>query len=1087
MPKASDIKPTHRAIKAYYEKLESLSPQPGADHEMAVRSAFQALLDATARAHGWTLIPESGVKVEGKTIRPDGTLRDRNSLPRGYWESKDPRDDLDRAITAKTAKGYPLSNTIFENAHRAVLFQGGQKTMVVDLGDPARLCGLLNQFYDYADPPIADFETAIGEFKERVPELARGLAEKIRDAHQNNPRFIAAYGDFFRHCQNALNPNIRRDAVDEMLVQHLLTQRLFTTVFDNPDFIQRNAIAVEVEKVIAALVSKSFSQTEFLRSLDRFYVAIERAAQHLRDFSDKQHFLNTVYERFFQGYCVKVADTHGIVYTPQPIVDFMCASVAEVLKSEFGKSLSSPEVHILDPCVGTGNFIVNLMRRMDKRDLPRMYRRQLFANEVMLLPYYISALNIEHAYYELTGEYEPFEGLCFVDTLDLADVGQRDMIKELSEKNAERVEREKGAPITVIIGNPPYNVGQLNENDNNKNRKYELVEKRVHDTYAHDSTATNKNALSDAYVKFFRWATDRLGGRDGIVCFVSNNGFLRGVAFDGFRKHVSQDFDKIYHFDFKGNARTAGERRRKEGGNIFHDIIRVGVGISVLVRQRPCRQKAIYYHAVGDYWKAEEKERYLTSFEGVDAVKWERLTPDARHSWLVPGNDAEFAGFIPIGSKATKSADQEDVAAVFKVFGGGVKTNRDEVVYDFQRPELEARVIRFIEDYNGEVDRWKRSGGDDVNVDDFVSYEKVKWSRDLKADLQRGRHAEFSEDKIRTSLYRPFLKRFLFFDRVLNEEVYVFPRIFPTRESENENRVICVSGLGSTKAFQVLEVSIIPCLDMLEKTQCFPFYVYDEDGSNRRENITDWALAEFRERYGSAISPQVSSAASAPLRLKKELQRRDAEDAEKKHAEKGTAQRRGAEAAEQSNAEVREITKWDIFYYVYGILHHPGYREKFSDCLKRELPRIPLAGTGKDACATFWAFAEAGRKLAKLHLDYEKIEPWPLEWIETAGMPLSFRVEDKMRLSKDKTSLTINPSLRLAGIPPECFEYRLGNRSALDWVVDQYQVSEDSRSGIRSDPNRADDPEYIVRLVGQVIRVSVETVEIVGALPEQYC
>jgi predicted helicase len=1093
------IKPTHRAIKAYYETLAGLSAQPGAGHEMAVRQAFQTLLSDTARGHGWTLITEIGAKVEGKTIRPDGTLRDANSLPRGWWEAKDPRDDLDRAITIKTAKGYPLSNTIFENARRAVLFQGGQKTMAVDLSDPGRLCDVLNQFYDYADPPIADFETAIGEFKERVPELARGLADKIREAHQNNPRFITAYGDFFRHCQNALNPNIRRDAVDEMLIQHLLTQRLFTTVFDNPDFVQKNAIAVEVEKVASALVSKSFSRTEFLRSLDRFYVAIERAAQNLRDFSDKQHFLNTVYERFFQGYCVKVADTHGIVYTPQPIVDFMCASVAEVLKSEFGKSLSSPDVHILDPCVGTGNFIVNLMRRMPKRDLPRMYRRQMFANEVMLLPYYISALNIEHAYYELTGEYEAFEGLCFVDTLDLADVGQRDLIKELSEKNAERVEREKGAPITVILGNPPYNVGQLNENDNNKNRKYELVEKRVHDTYAHDSTATNKNALSDAYVKFFRWATDRLGGRDGIVCFVSNNSFIDNIAFDGMREHLARDFTRIYHADLHGNV-----RRNPKLSGTTHNVfgIQVGVGITVAVRVAKHISRKIFYHRVVEDWRKEEKYRWLAEQDNVTDVQWESIQPDAANTWLTQASADEFSRFLPIGSKVTKSAEQDDVAAIFKLYGRGLETTRDAWVYNFGLAQLQESVRSLVQTYNSEVDRWKRAGRPS-NVDDFVlpDERKIKWSSRLKETLVREVYAEYRDSKIRVSLYRPFSRQFVFFDSVLNQRRAVLAITFPTQESENENRVICVPGLGGRAAWATIITDCIPnlCLTSIDGFQCFPFYVYDEDGGNRRENITDWALALFREHYGSTISPQVASAASAPLRLKKELQRRDAEDAEKKHAEKGTAQRRGAEPAEQSNAEEREITKWDIFYYVYGILHHPGYREKFSDCLKRELPRIPLAegkskkekGKSEEAeepkprAEAFWAFSDAGRKLADLHLDYEKIEPWPLEWIETPGVPLSFRVEDKMRLSKDKTSLTVNPSLRLGGIPAECFDYRLGNRSALEWVVDQYRVKEDPRSGIRSDPNRAEDPEYIVRLVGQVVRVSVETVGIVKGLPRE--
>lgn len=371
---------------------------------------------------------------------------------------------------------------------------------------------------------------------------------------------------------------------------------------------------------------------------------------------------------------------------------------------------------------------------------------------------------------------------------------------------------------------------------------------------------------------------------------------------------------------------------------------------------------------------------------------------------------------MSLGNKESKAAKNLNPETVFKTYGRGIATCRDDVVYDFARSILSQRVSKFVEDYNGEVDRLRRSKRN-VPIDDFVNYQTIKWSRDLKQDLERGNYAEFQEKKLRECQYRPFCKRNLFFDRILNEEVYVFPHIFPTLESEKENRVVVTSDLGyRAKTFSTLFSGCLVDLHLcatLDAHQCFPFYVYDEDGSNRRENITDWALEQFREHYGD-----------------------------------------------------KKISKWDIFYYVYGILHHPGYREKFADNLKRELPRIPFA-------PDFAAFATAGKELARLHLDYEKLEPYPHKWIETPGVPLSYRVEDKMRLSKDKNSLTVNPSLTLSGIPPETFHYRLGNRSALEWVIDQYQVSEDKRSGIKSDPNRPDDPEYIVRLVGQVVRVSL--------------
>ncbi len=559
------ISPTHRAIRDYYAAREAHVAQR-VFNELNVRSAFERLLHDTGRLHGWTLVAELPSKSGDAVIRPDGTFRDSNSLPRGYREAKDTKDNLDTEIKKKSAKGYHLSNTIFEDTQTAVLYQNKQEVRRYQIGDPAQgpkeLADLLNQFYAYTEPDIEGFEEAIEEFKQRVPELAKGLVEKIQQAHKNNKPFITAFDQFFDLCRSALNPNIRVEAVDEMLVQHLLTERLFRTIFNNPDFVKHNAIAREVENVIEALVRKSFDRTEFLKSLDRFYVAIEAAARLLPGFTEKQHFLNTVYERFFQGYSVKLADTMGIVYTPQEIVNFMCSSVAEVLEKEFGKTLASKDVYIIDPCTGTGNFVVNLLRRIPKRDLPRVYKEQLFANEVMLLPYYIAALNIEHAYYEITGEYEPFEGLCFVDTLELAE-GSQGSLGFMTADNSRRVERQKKAPITVVIGNPPYNVGQINENDNNKNRKYGVIDRRVSETYAKASTASNKNALSDPYVKFFRWATDRLQGKDGVVAFVTNNRFVKGIAFDGFRKTIAREFTEVYHLDLRGDARTTGELRRR--------------------------------------------------------------------------------------------------------------------------------------------------------------------------------------------------------------------------------------------------------------------------------------------------------------------------------------------------------------------------------------------------------------------------------------------------------------------------------------------------------------------------------------------
>jgi len=460
-----------RAIDRYYKELDEYKGK--ADYELAVRTAFLNLLAETARQVKWMLIPEQ--TLEGG-IRPDGVLRDGFDLKRGLWEAKGPRSDLDKEIARKIATGYPLTNTIFENTKRAVLFQNKKRAHEYNLRNPLEVLDLLYQFFTYTEPDIASFEGAVREFKERVPELAKAVLGIIEREYKLNKKFIAAFDAFAELCRQSLDPKISSDVINEMLVQHLLTERLFSTVFDNPDFIRRNAIAAEIERVIDALTSRSFNRHEFLKTLDRFYVAIEGTAKSIEGWLERQHFLDTVYERFFQGYSVKRADTYGIVYTPQEIVDFMCASVEEVLQREFGTSIAEPGVQIIDPCVGTGSFIVNLLHRIPTSRLKYKYEHDLFCNEIMLLPYYIASLNIEHEYYSRVGEYQPFEGICFTDTLELAESRQMSMFVE---ENTERVQREKDAQIMVVIGNPPYKLGQKNQNDNNKNRSSPTIDQSI--------------------------------------------------------------------------------------------------------------------------------------------------------------------------------------------------------------------------------------------------------------------------------------------------------------------------------------------------------------------------------------------------------------------------------------------------------------------------------------------------------------------------------------------------------------------------------------------------------------------------------
>ncbi len=1010
-----------KAVEQYYKDLAAYRAKK-VTHETAVRSAFQNILALFSQSVGWTLIPEQTLP-SGK--RPDGTLRDSFNLPRGYWEAKDTKDDLATEIRKKISAGYPITNTIFEDTRRAVLYQNNRPVDEADLANEKELLRILDGFIHYTPPDIENFERAVEEFKESIPDLAQGLLERIKEEHAANKEFVAAFSTFLELCRTSLDPHMSSATVNEMLVQHLLTERLFRTVFDNPDFVTRNVIASEIEQVIQALTRRAFNRREFLKTLDRFYLAIENAARNLDDWSEKQRFLNTVYERFFQGFSTKQADTHGIVYTPQEIVDFMCSSVDVILKQEFGSSLSTPGVQILDPATGTGNFIVNLIRRINGGTLEQKYLHDLFCNEIMLLPYYIAALNIEHAYYERTRQYKPFEGIAFADTLDLAEGRQLPLFVE---RNTERIVREKMAPIMVVIGNPPYNVGQKSENDNNKNRKYDIIDERIRETYVKDSKATNTRVVSDAYVKFFRWATDRLGERDGIVCLVTNNGFLDGVAFDGFRKRLAEEFTSIYVVDLGGNARKQG------GGNVFG--IMVGVSIIILVRARKgekAHQTKIFYHKVQDDLKRIEKLKVLSTLGNISHIEWQELQPDQRYTWLTASIHIEFDTFVAIGSKEAKAANsissvRAEIETIFKVYSLGIQTNRDSWMYNFDSQELAKKASSMIATYNTEIDRWVGAGSP-KDIDNFVINDeaKIKWSSRLKECFARKQKANFQTSSIRNALYRPFTHQYLYFDSIMTHRQGMFPQIFPTPFTETENTVICVAGLGDRKGFGCLATNIIPNLDLaFEKTQCFPYYTYAEDGSKRRENITDWALQQFQARYGV------------------------------------------------------EVTKRAIFHFVYAMLHHPAYRERYAENLKHDLPRLPLLSSA----SAFATCVRIGKALMELHLGYEDAAQYPLTWVEQPDQPITWRVE-KMKLSSSKDALQVNAWLRLEGIPQTCYSYRLGNRSALEWVIDQYQVSEDKRSGIVSDPNRADDEQYIVRLVARVITVSLETVKLVEELAAQ--
>ena len=576
------LKSTHKPVLNYYAALAQFH-QHGHKTEGNTRSAFSDLLKKCTSPYDWHLVEEYQFKGTAKQpLRADGALVDELTLVHGLWEAKDSADDLQKEIKSKVAKGYPLTNILFQSPDRAVLYQDNRIALDCDLTKPENLIEILQLFFDYRQPHEVDWEEAVLKFSEKIPDLAQGVTTILEAEHKKNADFREKFQAFADLCRQSINPDLTDSAIQKMLVQHLLTERIFRKVFNNNEFLRRNVIAAEIEKVIDSITAKHFSRDQFLKPLDRFYKAIEEAALTQTGYTEKQHFLNAVYEKFFQSFDKKQSDTHGIVYTPQPIVDFMVRSVEEILRSEFGKSLSDQGVHILDPFTGTGNFITRIMQQIKKSRLPHKYAHELHCNEIMLLPYYIASMNIEHAYSEAVGEYRSFEGICLVDTFDLAEP-QKMQLEFMTEGNTERILKQKKAPIRVVIGNPPYNMGQVNENDQNKNRKYRHMDKRVQETYTADSKATLRNKLSDPYVKAFRLASDRIRATGGVVAYVTNNSFIDQIAFDGMRKNLARDFSKIYIVDLGGNVR----QNPKLSGTI-HNVfgIQVGVAISLLVKHQ---------------------------------------------------------------------------------------------------------------------------------------------------------------------------------------------------------------------------------------------------------------------------------------------------------------------------------------------------------------------------------------------------------------------------------------------------------------------------------------------------------------------
>ncbi len=909
-----------------------------------------------------------------------------------------------------------------------------------------------------------------------VADVAAAQTLRIQGLLDSSPEVRGEFDRFVKGLQDNLNNSVTEHDALEMLSQHLITEPVLDALFDGFSFTKHNPVAKAMQGMLDALHGANLD-TE-LAGLDDFYASVRLKVSGLKDASGKQDFLKLLYQRFFSVAMKKASERLGIVYTPTEIVEFILRSVDDILREQFDSSLGAKGVHILDPFVGTGTFIAQLIHSdlISDADLPRKFREELHANEINLLAYYVAAVNIEEAYHSrMGGNYVPFGGVLLTDTFQMFEDGDALDVEGVFEENNAGVVAQKALPITVVVGNPPYSVGQSSGNDDNQNLSYPTLDAKIKATYAARSTAQNKNNLYDSYIRAIRWASDRIGER-GVVGFVTNGGFIDGNTADGMRKVLAEEFSDLYVFNLRGNTRTSGEQARKEGGQTFGPGSRATIAIALLVRNPNAEENgALRYRDVGDYFTREQKLAVLKKFESAGGVPWDELVPNDDGDWINQRNE-EFEAFTLLGSK-----DKTDTRRLrlLDTYSAGLKTNRDAWVYNFSRAEVERNVARMVEFYNRQVNLAESQHGS-FKAD--LEPTSMSWNRADLSRLTRGQRLSFAPDTVHASTYRPFQSQQIAFDRKLNDMIYQLDRYFPTRLAQNYGFYITAPGAGHR--FSTLAIGALPDIALWGSGsgQFFPRYSYekrvvdenqiaafddDSDEYTRVDNVTDGILADYRKTHGA------------------------------------------------------EVTKDDIFFYVYGLLHSPEYRERFAADLKKMLPRIPKV---KD----FWGFAEAGRKLSELHLGYEEIEAWPLKEV-VDGRVVSIRPasqgystsgdgessEDSRRLSSgeaayrnqdsddlfrvvkmryggnarkpDKSTVVVNEHLTLTGIPDEAHEYLLGSRSALDWILERYQIKKDKASGIVNDPNdwgkEHGNPRYIVDLVKRITRVSVETVALVKSLP----
>lgn len=897
-----------------------------------------------------------------------------------------------------------------------------------------------------------------------IAQIAEQHIERIKALIADNGKHRRAFEQLMRGLRRNINPGLSEQDAIEMLSQHIISRPVFEALFENYQFAASNPISRSMQKMLDLLDDETKTEEEH-QKLQKFYEYVRTTVGDIHEADARQRIIVELYDKFFKVASPRTVEKLGIVYTPVEVVDFIIRSVGYILQREFGRSLSDENVHILDPFTGTGTFITRLLQSglISREALERKYGREIHANEIVLMAYYIASVNIESVFHDLIGpaaEYKPFAGICLTDTFQLGEEASDDhLFSEQFPTNSRRVIEQKKRRITVIVGNPPYSIGQKSANDNAQNESYPTLESRIENTYVSQSEAALNKSAYDSYIKAFRWASDRLYEKEGgVIGFVTNGAWLDANGLDGMRKCLAREFSAIYVFNLRGNQRTSGELSRKEGGKIFGSGSRTPIAITILVKKPKASDEAarIYYHDIGDYLSREEKLNIIRNIGDISnpLMQWVTITPNEHGDWLNKRSE-QFKLYTPLEPEKKFGKGNK---SFFEGFSLGLGTNRDAWVYNSSLVELQQNITKTIDFYNQQVESYK-TAKQEMSLDDFLADKrdstKIVWTDTLIRDLQKGIKYEIDTSRYTVGMYRPYFKQALYQDRILNHRVYQMPRLFPT--PNHRNLVICVSGLGGTKENSAYISDCIVDLNCLDAgTQCFPLYWYDDSTADiadlfsapqsemdryvRRDGVTDWILSTARKQYGS------------------------------------------------------RVTKEDIFYYVYGILHAPDYRTTFAADLKKSLPRLPLVESPDD----FWAFSRAGRSLAELHLGYEHVEPYAgcrifFAPLTNRGDEISYRVE-KMRFGKldsktaDKRIIHYNAGITIENIPLEAYDYVVNGKSAIEWVMERYAVKTDPASRIENNPNdwcrEHDDPKYIYNLLLRIITVSLETMKIVRSLPK---